>query len=73
MKITYKGKPNYRLEKTIETILSLFQYEFIGSGYNIEEDERDIKYEIIHRKSVNLGGKKLPEDNQKFINNTTNI
>ena len=64
MKIYYSGKQNSRLDKTLEVILNLFQYEFIGSGYNFKKNERDLQFEIKERKVTEESKKKIERINQ---------
>jgi len=52
MKIIYRGKPYEKLEKTLEMILNLFQYELTGSGYNLVTNERDLEFEKRYRKGI---------------------
>ncbi len=53
MRIVYKGQPNTRMDKLLEDILRCFQYEFIGSGYSLETDERDLQFEKMERVKMN--------------------
>ena len=46
MKITYKGKPNIKLDDAFKKILESFNYKFIGSGYTLDIDERDLQFQI---------------------------
>lgn len=49
MKIAYQGQPNTRMDELLEDILKCFQYEFIGSGYNLKTDERDLQFGKMNR------------------------
>ena len=45
IKVSYKGKPDLKLDASIKKLIKSINFEWGGQGYNFEEDTRDIIFD----------------------------
>jgi hypothetical protein len=50
LKVVYDGKPNYGLDKSLDTFFKNLGFEWWAEGWSKEKNERDICYERVETK-----------------------